>query len=569
MMGVNGRWSRSGGGMAAVFALVLAGCTDAPEAAVPDRAAVSVEVSAGEEAVLEADGLVVRVPEGAVDGSGDLVATPLAEAPPASEGLLATPGWDIVLDGATLTGQVEIEVPIGTGDGGVTAAVSYFDQDQQQWVPVESVVDEAGGVVTATVDHLSWWAPWTWDTNWLKEQAEAAVGQLSLPPRTKQPQCPGEDELRDAGADVASDDGSRVRWCAGVLDGEQVMKVTNAAGYVAEVRHPGWTVVGVEPRSATLEAVTASFAEWSAVDADVTALNAGQTLTLSAPVGTSAVLDVTPSGQALLMTGMLLAADILARTAKAVTWDMGDAVIAAFGSVQCADAITGLLRSDPDLTPGNVLDVVTDASTYTFDCVDQFLRQGGQWLLKAFASVVLFFASAVRTLLVGIQMLVDGTQDLNGYQITTKYETSAGAPVDVSFEAYGHVYTGFWTEDENVACLLTDLAETSDVTCTIMDFDYEVPAEVLDANRPCGNGVSLEVMEGAAHGEPEFGMVTWACIGDELVPLSFSPRLAVGQVARMDEIQCTVLDDGVRCDHDPGLSFELTRSHVEIVSLPE
>jgi hypothetical protein len=53
--------------------------------------------------------------------------------------------------------------------------LAYYDEDQQEWVPVGGQVDAERNVVSIQTDHLSWWNPLTW--NW---QAWIAVLKKGL-----------------------------------------------------------------------------------------------------------------------------------------------------------------------------------------------------------------------------------------------------------------------------------------------------------------------------------------------------------------------------------------------------
>jgi hypothetical protein len=120
----------------------------------------------------------LSVPPGSVSGSGQLIAS-TGGAPSASSGLagglaLASSSAPVHFEvtGARLTGPLEVSFRVGTAqlpqglpkaDGASAIWLAYYDSATRQWQPVASHYDPRTGMVTAQVQHLSWWAPWTWD----------------------------------------------------------------------------------------------------------------------------------------------------------------------------------------------------------------------------------------------------------------------------------------------------------------------------------------------------------------------------------------------------------------------
>lgn len=129
--------------------------------------------------------------------------------------------------------------------------------------------------------------------------------------------------------------------------------------------------------------------------------------------------------------------------------------------------------------------------------------------------------------------------------------------IDVRYDSHGSERAGFVTADGNVACEY-DSDGSSSVMCVINEFTYEVQPQQEDGP-PCGNSAWLEHEAGVPYGQAAFGLVGPGCVGDVLVDPDAAPTLDRGDVARYGEIACTVLANGVRCEHDPDTWFELTR----------
>jgi hypothetical protein len=229
-----------------VVTLGLTGCS-VPGAS-SGSSQVSVPVDPGRVARLQVpDGPLVVLPPGSTSGAGRLVAGRAKEAPDPPADLLpvADGAWYIHLKGTKLTGKATlrfpVEIPEGVPAGDVAVLLTYYDRQHQRWRPVASRYDAAGHTVTATVGHLSWWNPLTWDYHALADQASASFRQFVSGSKPAQPRCPNEKRARADGTKVTSDGGSRVKWCYGEKNGKSLLRLVNARGYPALVSYPaGW-----------------------------------------------------------------------------------------------------------------------------------------------------------------------------------------------------------------------------------------------------------------------------------------------------------------------------------------
>jgi hypothetical protein len=141
-----------------------------------DQASAPVDPQRGGSVVL--GDAMLSAPAGAVSTQGTLTAS-TASPPPvsgdATSGLIPVGHSGPVLfqvADASITGPLEISFKVGvvTLPAALTAAdaeaavwIAFYDTTTQTWTPVRSTYNSATGTVSAEVDHLSWWAPWTWD----------------------------------------------------------------------------------------------------------------------------------------------------------------------------------------------------------------------------------------------------------------------------------------------------------------------------------------------------------------------------------------------------------------------
>lgn len=195
------------------------------------------------------NGPLIVLPAGSTSGPGELVAEKLSETPALPEEVVSVTdgGWDIHLEDTELVGTARLRFPVRAPDDVppdvVDVMLTFYDQQQRQWVPVESRYDRRQQTVTATVEHLSWWNPVTWDYRGLLTAATTSFADFATAPETDQPQCPKEDQARADGTRVVSDGGSRIKWCYGASDTGRLLRLTNGRAYPALVSYPsGWNL---------------------------------------------------------------------------------------------------------------------------------------------------------------------------------------------------------------------------------------------------------------------------------------------------------------------------------------
>lgn len=163
--------------------------------------------------------------------------------------------------------------------------------------------------MTATVEHLSWWNPVTWDYQGLLDSAMSRFADFTTALEPDQPQCPNEDLARADGTSVTSDSGSRVKWCYGESDGQRMLRLVNGGGYPALVSYSeGWDLQRQRSDS-TAQAIGARVIE--AVEAlpdgrSGILLDGGQLVTLypEQPPGSTAFVGVKPSSGGYILSSL-------------------------------------------------------------------------------------------------------------------------------------------------------------------------------------------------------------------------------------------------------------------------
>ena len=234
---------------------VLVGCTSpAGEPAHPHEVSVSIGQDGGRVAL--PGGPSVSVPHGSVEGSGTLViagVTPGHSAPAGPAGTLGVTGaYEISIKGGRLIGPITVTFPLpattppassgSSAPGGAAVSLGFYDAAAGGWQLVSSRYDAAAGTVTATVTHLSWWNPFSWEFDALGGSVTAAYRRL-MSVAAPTPACQREKDARSAGIAVTSDSGDRIRWCYGLERGRAVLKVANTHGYPVQVTLPrAWSV---------------------------------------------------------------------------------------------------------------------------------------------------------------------------------------------------------------------------------------------------------------------------------------------------------------------------------------
>lgn len=365
------------------------------------------------------DGTVVTIPPGGI--SADAVLTlrhdpGAAPAVPAGVRPLGSP-VRITLSGdarltapATLTLPVAAARPAGWPAGTpVTAWPAYFDEPTGTWVAQPGQYDAARGVVTARVDHFSWWNPFTWDYGAIADEVGQALADLVGAPSGQPPTCaspppggqssggeasPGGSASGD-GAGVAGADGqihvvvegaSLLDWCLGSDGGQTVLRTRGLRDYPLLV---SWSGNADLVRRTEYEADLVSAYRWLS---DRLGLDGADAVTI--PAGGAVDLAVSPdAGAPVYVTAtwdpqvqLVGIVDATARVVMALRGALGittttEQVVQATLDGQCLGQHVDDLADDP---AGATVTILTSCVS---DVVRELTKDAGRGLLRFFGAV--------------------------------------------------------------------------------------------------------------------------------------------------------------------------------------
>jgi hypothetical protein len=153
----------------AVLMLLASGCTDTA-ARSPSNSVNSATVEAAHGGKVSLPGAILDIPANALSADTTITATRIgAPTPPPGAARPAGEAVHIDLGTARLVQPISLTIPLrskpATDD---TIGLAYFDPTTQAWRAAPAHVDMAAGTISATVAHLSWWQPWTWDVSRLE-----------------------------------------------------------------------------------------------------------------------------------------------------------------------------------------------------------------------------------------------------------------------------------------------------------------------------------------------------------------------------------------------------------------
>jgi hypothetical protein len=402
------------------------------------------------------DGLDVQVPVHAVAGAGTLVGA-VAQAPaPAPSGMqFAGPVYRLEVTGARLTEQVRLTVPVpslsGTAaDGPDAALLAYYDNAAHAWVPVEARYDAASGTLTALTPHLSVWTVLRVDTGKLLDGADSLLkGFLDISSTTGQPSCPGQSDLAAVGVKTASDKGDLVKWCAGVEEGQPLLRVADNRYYAMEADYPdSWAASHVgdtDPLTAEIVADIAKELSPAATGGRSVIIPGGEQEQFVVPAGAVGQLDVRPSSEAFLIDALVYGADTLQ-----MTMDDIPGTPAASPS-KTASAISLALQAKDCVTEGDNL-IQTEVTSAT--TAGQMFRGAVEWAVGCLAdewkeayglsgAIGSFVVSIDLWLADGIRLVVDGMQEaIDGAVYWRSYRIAIGSSGLARFVGSWYVHDG-------------------------------------------------------------------------------------------------------------------------------
>lgn len=308
---------------------LLAGCTggSAPEAPASSGVPSSVPVAADAPAVAADGGVTVRVPAGAVSGSGALTVTQadVGELEDVPDGVEPLDSVSVDLAGAELVDPATVEFPFPDGSGSSDDPLVVMWQDGKGgWRLLPS--EQQDGKLVAQTNHFSFGFTARIDVNeWVKDRKEGFVDYISSRSGVDQPSCGDEQLARAAGVTVKSDGGDAVKWCYGVENGETVLKIANNRRSFATVSFPDrWKVkngssVSFSPDAAArlLGSAATEFVH-SGKDVDARTIDGGDTLTLIVGKDGEGTATVEGDFTAWAFSGVVFGIDVFTGVASAL-----------------------------------------------------------------------------------------------------------------------------------------------------------------------------------------------------------------------------------------------------------
>ena len=375
----------------------------------------SIEVAAGRAATLRVpNGPTIRVPKGAVSGSGRL--TVRKDGIGEVEGLVAAgPAWLIELDGSRLVDSIRVEIPVSAKPSRDRAFVLGVRTDGGDWKLADARFDAALRAMVVETAHLSRWAPLQW-------VADRAAGVFKSAWRAvfndglfgaDQPTCPDEDGARAGGLSVSSDSGDQVKWCLGrEPTGRRILKVANNRRYAVAVGvPPGVTLIDRPARSLAIKYLGNAIDERLRRDEGRPAVvvGAGDTVTLGVDVAAGKRVEVftEPSGLTYLTDILDVAVDLYATVVAALPRQGTKAEAAErIGSrmIASTNCLLGQFDEGGAFGPEAPTDPVTLArgtAQTTFGCLGSIAREVFTGAVGAVIAVVVGIPTGLAVALIG------------------------------------------------------------------------------------------------------------------------------------------------------------------------
>lgn len=292
--------------LAATLALSLSACGQGRPMSVGEQ------IAAGEGAIVSVgDDIVVDIPPGALPSDTTITITRATEDDPAPAELEAAtsvgPAFNIHLEGQELSKPVLLEVafdPDLVPEDSPQDAVflAFYDEEKNEWVPVDSTVDLDRHVVTVETDHLSWWNPFSWDLSELGDNVSRSIeGLLEWVglPVADVPECEGSPKYMT----VEFNDSLLACIQGTEAEGQAILRLANNRAYAVLIHLPPTVELRWASHGSLSDAAAAFLEEnlgWGAVyippagEAEFLLHfdDAGDIRLLSAPSDTTIALDI-------------------------------------------------------------------------------------------------------------------------------------------------------------------------------------------------------------------------------------------------------------------------------------
>ncbi|MBV9821103.1 MAG: hypothetical protein JO144_02575, partial [Actinobacteria bacterium] len=166
-----------------------------PSSTDTSTASAPVTVASGGTVALP-DGTSVDIAPGSVSTDTTVTLTHGGDSPALPSDGLSSAGQPVHIELAAgqLAGSASVSIPVtapaDTPDGlGLLPLLAYYDEDAGTWTAVEATYNSAAHTVTATVDHFSWWNPFTWNYSAIRDSIKQALADMAGIPSGIKPTC--------------------------------------------------------------------------------------------------------------------------------------------------------------------------------------------------------------------------------------------------------------------------------------------------------------------------------------------------------------------------------------------
>jgi hypothetical protein len=394
------------------------------------------------------DGMTVKVPVGAVTGSGTLSAsltTAPARAPTGMQ--LAGPVYDLRLNGSRLTGRVQLAVPVprsrqsGLSAGPKAALLVYYDASAHRWQPVNARYDPVTRMLTATSTHLSTWSVLGVDAAKITAQLQSFLAGFFGVAGTSQPACPNSAQLTALRVRVASDSGDLVKWCADVSGSGALIRVANNRGYAVEADYPStWSARRVGSldslTGAILDVLPALSLKVGGPNVRTIIIPGGQQIDVTPRPASSGYLLLTPSVEGIVIDALEYAASTLEMTyddipgaAPASPSKTAEVIRSVFDNADCLAKMNGVIQG-PDVSTAEAAGGIFSSFAHiALGCMaDPWFKvydNPGLYLASFYASFFLWVADSLNIVFQDLRALIDSAVYWQGYHI---YVRASSAP---------------------------------------------------------------------------------------------------------------------------------------------
>ena len=427
--------------LAVAFAAGTVACSDDQKATLGETEVIGASVPSGPTISASTSTATVEIPVASLsDKAATASASPVAPPTNITDALgdavsAAGDGIDIQLSAGELTkpATVRFELPADFDATRYVPAVIWMT-DSGEFELVETAWEPGDTEVTGIVTHFSFGWPIKIDTSTIANGLSDFIGGLVTGrSNIDNPTCGDEAAMRAGGVTVTSDTGDLVKWCVGIEEGHNVVKVANNWHAGTQVTFPKtWTVLGYQGAGFDLQAI----GDW------LDSKSRQTSTTLSRLVGPGQVIVLDPgeitAGRTTSVTAemstvswqwsiALTAVDLYLITVGKLAKLSGDTkavdLVDGTAFIKCFTDYYGENINTAPTTAESTYDTVVGAAKFGIDCGKDIIQQtiaGRGGVLSAIASRIVGVLAAtvgivyglVNSLFAGSRALIDSVGQL-------------------------------------------------------------------------------------------------------------------------------------------------------------